>query len=190
MIFSFSFLLTSLCLASAHLPEKLSGENLVDSKVLSKDLKSLQKTTVLVFLSAKCPCSASHEGLLSQMAKDFPEIEFIGIHSNSDETHDLSSQHFSTAGLSFPVFQDQGAKIADELGAYKTPHAFIFSAQGQLLYSGGVTDSHVGPSAKKQFLKQALLEIREGKTPSVKEGRTLGCVISRENQNPPETLWK
>lgn len=186
----FILLFSSLGFASAHLPDKIAGENLVDLKEIHRDFKSLQKTTVLVFLSAKCPCSASHEGLLSQMAKDFPEVEFVGIHSNADEPKELSQQHFAAANLSFPIIQDKSGKLADELGAYKTPHVFVFNSQGQLLYSGGVTDSHVGPTAKTAFLKQALLEIRQGKTPTTKEGRTLGCVISRDTPDKTESLWK
>jgi hypothetical protein len=185
-----SLLLCSVAFSSPHIPDKISGENLVDHQPLNRDFKALQKTTVFVFLSAKCPCSASHENLISQLSKNYPEMEFIGIHANADESPELSRQHFAAAGLSFPVLQDQGGKLADALGAYKTPHAFVFSVAGQLLYSGGVTDSHVGPSAKKQYLQDALAEIRSGKTPSVKEARTLGCVISRDTQEKSDSPWK
>ncbi|WP_373997637.1 redoxin family protein [Bdellovibrio bacteriovorus] len=140
-----------------------------------------KEATVLIFVSAKCPCSASHESLLKNLATEYKDMQFVGVHSNSDETLEETKQHFAEAQLPFPVIQDRKSKLANELGALKTPHAFVFNKKGELVYHGGVTDSHVGPSAKKFFLKEVLEDIHAGKAPRHKEGRALGCYIQRED---------
>lgn len=161
--------------------KSLEGTDVVSEKKISFDLTSSAKGNVLVFLSAKCPCSASHEILLNDLTKKFPDFKFIGIHSNSDEDSSLTKSHFKEAQLNFPVLQDIKNLWANQLGALKTPHAFVFNPHGDLLYQGGVTDSHVGPSAKQQFLKNVLEDIQQGKAPRISEGRALGCFIQRED---------
>ncbi|MDG0816309.1 DUF6436 domain-containing protein [Bdellovibrio svalbardensis] len=178
-IFVSCLLLQSFSFATPPLTH-LEGLDLVNNKSLKVDVASSNKGTVLVFLSAKCPCSASHEDLLNKLSTEFKEFSFVGIHSNADESIKDSSVHFESAHLNFPILQDNKSTWANHLGALKTPHAFVLNSKGEILYQGGVTDSHVGPSSKRQFLKEVLDDIQNGKTPRIKEGRALGCFIQRE----------
>jgi hypothetical protein len=138
------------------------------------------KATVVVFLSAKCPCSASHEPILKELAKKYSNdgIEFIAVHSNQNEAVEQAKGHFKEAGLLFPVVEDRGAKIADELKALKTPHAYIIQ-NGKLVYEGGVDDSADAAEAEKHFLADALEEVKNNKPITVSKTRSLGCVIKR-----------
>jgi len=140
------------------------------------------KGTVVVFLSSKCPCSASHEPKLKALAREFKPLgfEFVGIHSNSDEPADVSKAHFEKAALGFEVREDEEGKLADSLGALKTPHAFVLNTEGKVLFQGGVDDSQTAESAKKQFLRDALEDIRGGREPRVAMARALGCMIKRK----------
>ena len=144
------------------------------------DPKAEAKPTVVVFLSAKCPCSESHEPTLAQLSKEFPAFRFVGVHSNMDEDVPMARRHFAKAALPFPIIQDNHARIASELGAFKTPHAFIFSPTGEILYTGGVDNSHFAERASKHYLKEALLAVAAGREPAEKENRTLGCIIKRD----------
>ncbi|HWU43975.1 MAG TPA: redoxin family protein [Bdellovibrio sp.] len=153
--------------------------NVLSGETVKLDLTG-KKGSVVVFLSAKCPCSGSHEVVLNDLAKEYPDFIFVGVHSNADEDKTITKNHFAEAKLSFPVLQDSRSAWANQLGALKTPHAFVFNPKGELLYQGGVTDSHVGPAAKKTFLKDVLSDIQSGKAPRMKEGRALGCFIQRE----------
>ncbi len=147
----------------------------------SKDTAPV-KGTVLVFLSARCPCSSSHEGLLNELQTEFKEFRFIGIHANQDEPLEESRKHFADAKLKFPVLQDKGAQYADAFKAFKTPHAFVLSSAGEILYQGGVTDSHSGPNANNFYLKQVLSALHQGKSVPFETKRALGCVISRKEK--------
>ena len=137
-------------------------------------------TEVVVFLSARCPCSRSHEPGLAGLAREFGArgVKFVGVHSNADETPEEARIHFAQAALGFEVLQDAGAKSADALGALKTPHAYVFQ-DGQLVYQGGVDDSATASRAQRHFLRDTLQALIEGRSPPSARARSLGCVIKR-----------
>lgn len=137
------------------------------------------KPSVVVFLSAKCPCSGSHVSHLGQLAKDFPEFNFVGVHSNQNEKIEFATQYFTGLKLPFAVVRDSGAKVADQFGALKTPHAFVLNELGETLYMGPVTDSSEFSKAKIFYLKETLVAVKTGgKIPEVQR-RPLGCYIVR-----------
>ena len=141
---------------------------------------SSSKATVYVFLSARCPCSNGHEGALKALHQEFAKkgFQFVGIHSNQNENPEETRAHFVEAKLPFPVVEDEGAKLADEFRALKTPHVFVKKGEDSL-FEGGVDDTASGMDSKKQFLRNALLEIESGKSVSQSRVRVLGCAISR-----------
>lgn len=180
LILTFILIISQITLASSPIA------SLTGMDVLNKEARSFNtadtKATVIVFLSAKCPCSASHEELLKSLALQYKEFQFIGIHSNADESAEDTQKHFSAVKLPFPVVQDTGSQWANKFGALKTPHAFVLNSSGEIIYAGGVTDSHIGPTAKKQFLKEVLEDLHAGKASRHQEGRALGCYIQRAEE--------
>jgi len=171
----------SLSKDQAEFSDELSGLDLVAGKDLTIQLSKAKHGTVIIFLSSKCPCSNSHLSALNQLAKKFNDdgFSFVGVHSNVNEDYNESRQYFQSSKLSFPVIQDVNAKIADTYEAFKTPHVFVVSPQRKMLYQGGVDDSKVMQKAKRQYLLEALLAIRNGKEPAEKNVRVLGCEIKR-----------
>lgn len=160
--------------------QNLSGRDYLTQKEIHIDLKSGSTPVVISFISARCPCSASHEMELKKLAEEYKEFKFVGIHSNQDETEAEALAHFSDSQFPFPVIRDAKAKIADGLGAMKTPHVFILKpGSEEILFQGGIDDSHTQALAKKHYLREALQALREGKTPENSKVRTLGCAISR-----------
>lgn len=165
------------------LKQEISGLSLLTE--LPVQIQANRKQGIVgLFLSAKCPCSDSHikevRKLFDEFGKDFA---FVAIHSNSDEGPDLAKAYFAAAGFSFPVLADRDQKLANELRALKTPHAFVFGPKGELLYQGGVSNSAKFDNADRFFLRDALADLRGGKAVRTPVGRTLGCVISRGEKN-------
>ena len=162
--------------ASPHLP--LTGKDLITGKTISTS-GDQKLGVVVVFLSAACPCSNSHIPELNALYKDYPEFNFVAVHSNANESDELGQLYFKNAKLPFPIIQDDHSKLADEFKALKTPHAFVVLPTGEIVYQGGVSNSADFARADKRFLKDALQDIREHKTVRTSQGRTLGCVIKR-----------
>ncbi|HRK03219.1 MAG TPA: redoxin domain-containing protein, partial [Oligoflexia bacterium] len=99
------FLLWALCLAATPLPNEIELSKL-DGTMVKLSLNS--RFTAFAFLSARCPCSKSHEEKLSKLCARFSNrgIRCIGIHSNANEPLSEAAKYFGTANLSFPVLHD------------------------------------------------------------------------------------
>jgi peroxiredoxin len=166
---------------SINSPRELVGSDVADQSSIHALIRDSSKGWVIVFLSARCPCSASHEQRLKDLYSEFAPFgfRFLGIHSNADESVEMTRRHFSESHLPFSVLQDDGTRIADRFGAFKTPHVFVLNPQGHILFQGGVDDSHFAQTAHRQYLKEALTAIAAGRSPPQREVRALGCIIKR-----------
>lgn len=159
--------------------EVIAGVDLRTGKSVSVDPKKASLGTVVVFLSAKCPCSISHEPSLARLSGDFPGFQFVGVHSNAEEELVPSTFHFQQSPIGFPVVRDRELRLANAFGAFKTPHAFVVSPSGECVFQGGVDNSRDAGRATGFYLKAALESVSRGEVPAVKLARTLGCVIKR-----------
>lgn len=162
------------------LPISFSGHDLVTDKKVEFTKRSEAKGLVIAFMSSLCPCSNSHVGLLKDYKEKFKDFDFLVLHSNQNEELEASKVYFKTSLPDFLVLQDENAKWADEFKAFKTPHAFVLNAQGEVVYQGGVTSSAQASRADRKYLLEVLEDLQAGKKPRVSEGRTLGCMIQRE----------
>ncbi|MBL7542437.1 MAG: redoxin family protein [Bdellovibrionaceae bacterium] len=157
---------------------KVSGFDLVSGQVVTKNSQG-KKALVIIFLSSVCPCSNSHVSELKSLSQEYPEFSFVAMHSNSEEDEDDAKKYFTSLDLNFPVIQDKNAEFADLYKALKTPHVFVVSPEGKVIYQGGVSNSRQLAQADRKYLREALGEINNGKPVSSPKTRTLGCVISR-----------
>jgi thioredoxin-related protein len=75
---------------------------------------------------------------------------------------------------------DRQSKVADAFGATRTPEVFLFNGAGKLVYKGAIDDNPANAgNVKRQHLKEAIDELRSGKSISIKESRSVGCSIKR-----------
>jgi hypothetical protein len=182
MFFFIIVLALSLSASAAPQTKTLEGNNLLMGGKVEVNASG-KKGMVVIFLSAKCPCSNSHNIEIRDLAETYKEFNFVAVHSNVDEGKELSKPYFEKAAFPFPVIEDEKAQIADKLQALKTPHAYIFSSSGDALYQGGVSNSKDCAKADRKFLREALEDLHAGKSVRTPEGRTLGCSISRGEKN-------
>lgn len=176
---------------------KITGKDLVKGEDIDFDLKQSQQGTVVFFLSVNCPCSRSHEPTLNQLVKEFEPkgFKFFGMHCNVDEDKEMAKKHFgnqfrSVEGkmslLAFPVIQDDDCRYAKALGALNTPHAFLIRPNLEILFQGGVDNSHRAERATKHHLRDYLNDVLnhfdQGRIPESKKVRVLGCFIQREKR--------
>lgn len=160
-----------------------NGESLKSEQPISiARADEKHKGLVVLFMSVKCPCSNSHVPVLKELAQKHKDFRFLMVHSNLEESKSESLTYFKNFPASIEILQDEKTKIADLLKAYKTPHAFVFNPNGEIVYRGGVTNSSNAASADRNYLAEVLEDLDAGKSPRIREGRTLGCVIAREGE--------
>ena len=144
-----------------------------------KNIGSINKTKVLVFLNRTCPCTQQNIPYLNQLTKDFPEVEFIGVHSKKGSSLQEIKEVVEIYKPQFPVIDDNKLEIANILKANRTPQVIILSDKNEILYNGGVTDRTNPTNAKNTYLKNALADLSAHREITEKETRSLGCVIIR-----------
>jgi len=89
-----------------------------NGKEFSWNWKNAEMGTVVVFLSATCPCSNGHVSYLKNLKELWPQFKFLSIHSNPDENLDTTKKYFKEVGLNFEILQDENTKLANQFGAY------------------------------------------------------------------------
>ena len=108
-------------------------------------LKSLKgkSGTVLIFIAVQCPVSNAYNDRMEKLAEDYKDkgIAVIGINANSSEDAATVKAHAAEKHLTFTILKDAGNKVADKLGAARTPEAYFLDANNKLLYHGRIDNS-------------------------------------------------
>lgn len=156
----------------------LRGQDLLTKQKIQIESKPLG--LVIIFLSAKCPCSNSHIAEIKTLSKEFSQFQFVAVHSNKEEELSLAQNYFKSLDLSFPIIEDDNFSLADQFQAMKTPHAFVFNTKGELQFKGGVSDSRQFANSEIKYLRLALEDVAAQKKLRYPHARTLGCAITRD----------
>ena len=146
-------------------------------------LKSLtgKNGAVIIFVATKCPVSNAYNDRMEKLAQDYKAkgINVIGINANNTEPAAEVKAHASEKHLTFTILKDDGNKIADRLGATRTPEAYVIDAGGKLVYHGRIDNSQNTANITSNDLREALDEMLAGKPISKTGGAAFGCTIKR-----------
>src|ERR1700730_10729206 len=136
---------------------------------------------VLIFISVQCPVSNGYNESMEKLAKDYQAkgVNVIGINSNVTEPISAVKAHAADKHFTFSVLKDDGNKIADRLGATRTPEAYVIDAGGKLVYHGRIDNSQNTANITSNDLRDALNELVSGKQVSKTGGAAFGCSIKR-----------
>ena len=148
-----------------------------------RSLKSLtgKNGAVLIFISVQCPVSNGYNERMEKLAQDYKArgINVVGINSNVTEPISAVKAHAAGKHFTFAVLKDDGNKIADRLGATRTPEAYVIDASGKLVYHGRIDNSQNTANITSNDLREALDELLSGKAISKTGGAAFGCSIKR-----------
>src|SRR5690349_18453118 len=146
-------------------------------------LKSLagSKGVVILFIATKCPVSNAYNERMEKLAQDYKAkgVNVVGINANSTEPVAEVKSHAADKGLTFTILKDDGNKIADRLGATRTPEAYVLDANMKLVYHGRIDNSQKVEGITASDLRDALDEMLAGKAVTKTGGAAFGCSIKR-----------
>ncbi|MEP6569952.1 MAG: redoxin domain-containing protein [Acidobacteriota bacterium] len=156
---------------------------LADASGTEHSLASLKgkNGTVLIFIAVQCPVSNGYNERMEKLAQDYKArgINVVGINANStDSTSDVKN-HAAKNNLTFPILKDNGSKIADMLGATRTPEAYFLDAGNRLLYHGRIDNSRDITQVNSTELRDALEATLAGKPVPKSTANAFGCSIRR-----------
>jgi peroxiredoxin len=146
-------------------------------------LKSLKgkNGAVLIFISVQCPVSNAYNERMEKLAMDYKArgINVIGINANSTEDAAAVKSHASEKKLTFTILKDPGNKIADKLGATRTPEVYLLDASNKLVYHGRIDNSQNPAQIESNDLRDALDAVLANKPIQKTEAKAFGCTIKR-----------
>ena len=130
---------------------------------------------VLAFNGVECPISKLLADRIRDIAAEYADrgVLFFGVNSNvTDGVEDL--RDFARLHrIAFPMVKDEGAEIADALGAERTTDVFVFDAEGRQRFHGPVDDQYTlvdgramggkSPSPDRDWLRETLDAVLAGR---------------------------
>lgn len=137
--------------------------------------------TVLIFIAVQCPVSNAYNERMEKLAIDYKArgISVIGINANATEDASAVKAHASDKKLTFTILKDSGNKLADRLGATRTPEAYFLDANNKLLYHGRIDNSQNPSQIESNDLREALDSALASKPIQKTEAKAFGCTIKR-----------
>ncbi len=140
---------------------------------------------VVMFTCNHCPYVKAYDDRIIALQEEFKErgVRFIGINSNEDVNYPEDSfenmiKKANDKKLNYPYLRDESQEVARAYGASYTPHIFVFDKERRLRYTGKIDDNWRDPSrVKEHYLRDAIVEILEGKEVSQPETYAIGCTI-------------
>ena len=148
------------------------------------------KLVVLEWTNPGCPFVVKHySGNMQSLQKEFTGKGVVWLSVNSTERQSgdylapvkLGSWMKEKSGTPTATLMDESGKIGQLYGAKTTPHMYIVSPQGQLIYAGGIDSV---PSARvddiktaTNYVRQGLNEVLAGKPIAMASTRPYGCSV-------------
>jgi peroxiredoxin len=134
------------------------------------------KAVVILFLSTVCPYVNHFADYIRELNVRYgPQgVLFVGINSNNWESREEVAEHARQHGFAFAIVKDEKHRIADRLGADRTPEAFLVDAEGRLRYRGWVKSKQESPD-----LQRALDAVLKGRPVSRPLTKAFGCAVDR-----------
>lgn len=169
------------------LPEAVANVKMkgVDGKEVT--LKELMgaKGLLVIFSCNHCPWVKAWEARMVALGNEYSQkgVGVVAVNSNDitvypDDDMDHMVAQAKEHGYRFPYVMDATSEVARAFGATHTPEAFLFDAQGKLVYHGAIDDNAEKPQeVKKTYLADALAAVVAGKPVPVAETKALGCSI-------------
>ncbi len=150
-----------------------------------------KRAVVIVMLGADCPMARLYCAAVGRAAHQFRErgVAFLGVDSNANDTPTKLTRFAQNYGVDFPLLKDAGNTLADQLGATRTPEAFVLDENRVVRYHGRIDDQFlVGVQRGKATthdLADALNELLDGKPVSRASTPFTGCLIARCARSSP-----
>ena len=149
------------------------------------------KTVVLEWTNHECPYVRKHYGgnNMQALQKKWTGQGIVWLTLISSQpgaqgfVHGLEANKLTEEREAAPtaVLLDPRGGVGRSYGAQVTPHMYVVTGDGTLVYMGGIDDK---PTTRledlktaKNFVDAALSEVLEGKVVSIKTSRAYGCTI-------------
>jgi len=183
-------------LTAPEAPPEASGQHcdgftLSDGRGIAHSLADFdaKQIVVIAFLGTECPLAKLYGPRLEQLWRQYGPrgVAFLAVNSNAHDSPEEIARYAQTHGITFPVLKDQDHRVADQLGASRTPEVFVLDRQRTVRYSGRIDDQYgVGYSRERPGrtdLAAAIDDVLAGREVTTPKTDAIGCIIGRAREH-------
>lgn len=164
-----------------------------DSRARKRRLSEFKgKTVVLEWTSASCPFVRAQydSGVMPELQKwaAAQDVVWLSVVSTHPSRYDylppdkIEALHRGRGAAPAALLMDADGRMGRAYGAVVTPHMFIISPKGEIVYSGAISDNptmNAGAArASKNFVRAALEDLAAGRRIATPSTRPFGCTIA------------
>lgn len=152
-----------------------------------------KKLVVVAFLGTECPLAKLYGQRLTELADEYADrgVVFLGINSNAQDSLAELTAYGRAHDIEFPLLKDVGNRVADAMGATRTPEVFLLDQARTVCYHGQIDDQYnVGesrPDAGEYYLRDAIEACLEDKPIEMAATKPIGCLIGRAKRASDES---
>ena len=143
------------------------------------------RVVVLVFLGTECPLASLYGDRLAAMQSAYADkgVQFLGVDSNRQDAITEIAAYARAHKIGFPILKDLNNRLADELGAVRTPEVLVLDQNRIVRYRGRIDDQYgigyVRKSAAEHYLQTAIDDVLAGRLVRKPATEPVGCFIGR-----------
>ncbi|WP_199195139.1 MULTISPECIES: redoxin domain-containing protein [Pirellulaceae] len=143
------------------------------------------KAVVLAFIGCECPVAKRYTVTLQKLAEEFKDdgVTILAIDANQHDSITEMAGFAKVHSLEIPFLKDLANRLADQVGARRTPEVILLDQSRTIQYRGRIDDhflvGNVREGATRDDLKIALEEVLNGQQVTVPETDPVGCHIGR-----------
>jgi len=176
------------------------GDKLVDFNLKGTDGEFYNKytyadrTALLIIVTCNhCPYSRAYWNRISKLYNRYEEDNLGILTVNANDAKQYPEDSFEnmvklaeSLGNTFVYLHDEEQKLVKELGATRTPEAFLFNSKRVLVYKGAIDDSWENEHMiTRVYLEDAIEAALDGLEVDFQEIPAVGCTIKWIPGNEP-----
>lgn len=179
-------------------PNRVESFELRDFRGKTWKLEDFKDSKVLVvaFVGTECPLVKLYASRLQKLQDEYKEqsVQFVAINSNQQDSITEMAHFARKFEIEFPMLKDPGNRVADQLGAERTPEVFVLDSDRKIRYRGVIDDQFTyGIQRTKidnRYMLEAIKSLIDGTPVKIEKTDVAGCHIGRllkPNESSPVT---
>jgi len=145
------------------------------------------KVVVLEWFNPGCPFVKKHHQHSDSMKKTYRfarenDVVWLAVNSGAPglQGHgvELNKQAAKEFGIEYPILVDESGKVGQAYGAKTTPHMYVISAEGVVVYQGAIdSDRSIRSLGETNYVHAALKSHLAGETIETVNSAPYGCSV-------------